>query len=254
MPRDVALELGKEEGRKIVLDEVKSRNRRQLGNFSVAGAKVSKRLGDNYRGIVREIMCFEDTFGLCGVMAIHAAGMLSSPETWDSVMYDPRKLKLMFDRKMDRNVGHIASEVFKRKYRGIIPGGYHNLCIRTPDEMNQVFDSLPPKNGLIVALICEYERHGGLHTHWLAAERTHDKSRVLLTGDLTPFDIRNFAITVPLDNLAISLTKVLDTSPSTILSQRLEAPTQRMMLLGENNKFFNNVMIFKFASNGSPAS
>jgi len=64
MPRDVALELGKEEGRKIVLDEVKSRNRRQLGNFSVAGAKVSKRLGDNYRGIVREIMCFEDTFGL----------------------------------------------------------------------------------------------------------------------------------------------------------------------------------------------
>src|SRR5688500_807767 len=53
--------------------------------------------GKNFRNISERVNKMPDTFGLCGVLAMTANGLIANKSKWIDVDYDPVSLKTMFD-------------------------------------------------------------------------------------------------------------------------------------------------------------
>lgn len=101
--------------------------------------------------------------------------------------------------------------------------------------------------GLIIALLLEYPHLGGKHTHWLAVQKqgkTHDN--VLVIGDLTPFGLKSFGVSMSLEKLAESMKIVPGGMATTSLTNALSPMTQQAGLMTENNIFVHNASIYNF--------
>src|SRR5688500_6744591 len=53
--------------------------------------------GANFSQIAERASKLPDTFGLCGVMAVTANGLMANRPSWEDVNYDPEELKTKFD-------------------------------------------------------------------------------------------------------------------------------------------------------------
>lgn len=74
------------------------RNKSFLGKHEELPLSYMKKLmGENYYMIIRAAYNLPDTFGLCGILAEHASGILTTPGLWKNVVYDPLTYKEIFE-------------------------------------------------------------------------------------------------------------------------------------------------------------
>jgi hypothetical protein len=184
-------------------------NNVQLGDIYQPDPSITKRLGPNYIQIYRQTMALPSTFFLCGILARHAAGMLYAPRLWRDVSYDPGSFQARSIRRVDDNMGHTGIEIFKRITRTLTPGGETSVQINDAEELSWYFDNLALDEGMVVLVLCHFANYG-VFTHVFAAKRLEDRSKVLLVGDWSPFNIEEPANVVTLTALARSMRAVLD--------------------------------------------
>ena len=94
-------------------DRSKEHNLSLLGDFiPVLDEELDKLLGTTFIKTMRQYSALPDTFGLCGVTALDAAGKFTRPDLWRDVTYDAHELKEKFDKKFSTGDGHDAIETF----------------------------------------------------------------------------------------------------------------------------------------------
>jgi hypothetical protein len=79
-----------------------------------------------------------DTFGLCGVLAMTANGLLANKNNWKDVDYDPGLLKTMFDKWWKTREGDSAWMWFDKKYGNKLKGGPNDFAILTSGQIQNI--------------------------------------------------------------------------------------------------------------------
>ena len=221
----------------------------QLGNFrELPETEITNLMGDNFVGTMRDVYNLEDSFGLCGVIAIHASGLMTLPEAWRSVAYDVGELKEIFDRKMaNGGVGQSAVETFRERYASIGANSFTRFAIDSLDSLNVSFERLRENQGLVVALVVGCEKHAGKHTHWLAVKRNDlDGNKIVVVGDLTPFGLKSYGIEMESRQLVKSLASAIGQRPTTKLTNPLTIQGHRDAFFNQGETFQINAGIFDF--------
>jgi len=217
-------------------------------------------LGSNLSRIMDVVRKMPDTFGLCGVIAMHTNGMLTNPTNWSDITYDPLELKKMFDKWQEKGEGISAWTWFNNSFKDRLTGGPNDFAVVsqssldliTPklgdsdfvvSELRNIYDAIPfqqantgrttvlPVNdiepllvgkndGNAIAVLCNYPKQNGTHTHWLSAKPT-TTGDVLISGDLTPFSVDAFGIHVPKGDLLKAISQVIGSKPTTSLTNVL---------------------------------
>ena len=224
-------------------------NRTQLGNFrELPETEVANMTGDNYMRVIKAVYDLEDSFGLCGVLAIHASGLMSLPDAWNSVSYNVSELKQIFESKMaNGGIGQSAVEVFRERYANLGANSFNRFTIDSIDSLQKSFDDLQENQGLVVSLVVGYDKHAGKHTHWLAVKRNiGHKNKIVVLGDLTPFGLDSFGIEMEASQLADSLTSVVGQKPTSRLTTALTTPGHRDAFFNEGETFQINAGTFDF--------
>jgi len=216
--------------------------------------------GTNFADIMNIVRQMPDTFGLCGIIALHASGLLTAPDQWLDVKYDPIYLKRLFDNWWPALEGESSWDWFDHHFGDRIIGSPNDFAIlndnstgnllRLPDAKTiKTFDFSAyseahhfqnrniqhhtvligtsvsalvssENEGHSLAFLCYYPIQEGIHTHWLSAKPA-EMGNVLVTGDLRPFGIDAVSILVPEIQLLESTSRVIGATPTTKLTKSL---------------------------------
>ncbi len=183
-------------------------NRNQLGTFKVVN-NHAELLGTNYLDIHRQILSMKDTFGLCGILSSHISCFWASPNTWNEVKYSPHHYKNIFDKAIASGLKKSGIHVFWDDHHDLITPAVKWLKIKSTRSFKSALNRAERESlSFRIALICDYNLHGGSHTHWLACKKGGSETAII-AGDLTPFGIADPAIELPIQTLINALSTVI---------------------------------------------
>jgi len=225
--------------------------------------QVEEQFGENFAQITQELSEMDDTFYLCGVIADTAAGVLKS-ESWQEASYSPVELQKVSKNREITKEGPTTWDAFNEKHKHLIPEGFKYKAVLNPDndkrDVPEIAQELSKKEIPIVSLeellveegdnkalginvLCEYPRHEGTHTHWLAATAYEDG--ILLVGDLSPFGINAVGIKVNKQELERGMSAVIGSSPTTKLTDTVSESSIAEGTMSNNKRFITNAFVMK---------
>lgn len=202
------------------LEHLRVTNENRTRNFpifrEVRGLKeTSKKMGINFADIMRELYGMGDTFGLCGIISVHASSILTTGYGKD-FRYSPRKYKEIFEDAV-ANGKPRAYDVFAREY---FPNKtFEELAVTDAGQMRHTLRNLRPNQGLLINLMCHYPKQNGEHTHYLAAKSNGDD--VMLVGDLSPFGLQSVGISLPTETLVAGMRQVIGADLTTNIADKI---------------------------------
>jgi len=177
--------------------------------------QTSDRMGEHFSEIMYELYGMDDTFGLCGIIAVHACSILTTGYG-RNFRYSPRQYKTIFEDAI-KNGKPRAYDVFAKEY---FPNKtFEELAITDPEQMGQTLRALRPNQGLLINVMCYYPKQEGDHTHYLAVRA--DGENVVLVGDLSPFGLQSVGISLSTDCLVNSMKQVVGADLTTSVADKI---------------------------------
>ena len=246
------------------LSTIESQNR--LINFPSYEVKYTvdnceQIFGENFTRIMRTVRDMPDTFGLCGVLAMHINGLLANPSNWDDISYNPKELKQKFDLWWQNKVGESAWTWFDNNYKNRLTGGPNDFAIVSRLSSGDITSKLSDYNPIAFdikeyeeALNCQSSKTNGVviigmdtigdifqytesnvgfsvavlcqyalqnGTHTHWLSARYINDEVLVSGNLKPFGIDAVSILVPSDKLLLPIQSVIGATPTTLLTKTL---------------------------------
>lgn len=128
----------------------------------------------NFRKIAEKVNKMPDTFGLCGVLAVTANGLLANRERWQDVDYNPDELKTMFDKWWPTRQGDSAWMWFDKTHKNKFKEGPNDFAVLTDAQLNKVtprLDELKLKRAVFD------------HTRWKDALKAQQANRFVTNPD-----------------------------------------------------------------------
>lgn len=186
-------------------------NRLLLGDyFSLGDDEVKQLVGQQFVLNMLQYWALSDTFGLCGVAGLDAAGKLTRPEVWQTVTYNAAYLKNRFDIKDETGEGLDSADTFIAEHHDKLAGDFEvdqHRGVIDISEWDQLIASLRENEAIIVAYFCDFPDRGS-YTHWVAVKPDEYDSVVLL-GDFRPFRIKEYGIRMTKENLIAGISKTV---------------------------------------------
>ncbi len=207
-------------------------------------------LGDDFARIMDGVARMSNTFGLCGVLVLHAGLLLMNPlgsTIIPSVRYCPRRLKKNFDRVMCTGKGQRPVDWF---YQDILMARpTRSFDVISLEQLNLMFSGLRQTEFIVIAVLANFSQppYSGIHTHWLAAKE-EPCNKILLVGDLTPFGLNNIiGIRVQAHVLADAMKNVIGArSTNNERIQVREKGGGRVVSVDEGNTFMVNAFAVSY--------
>lgn len=199
-------------------------NRLELGMFRrIPKEDLVRLMGDGFANITDSSYVLDNTSGLCGILCVHASGILTAPSLWRDVNYDIYRYKQIFDDCIESQTnGPKGFEYFEKDFAHLGANDYDLTCVTTGQELQDHLEGLHPSRGSGIAILARFPDLGGIHTHWLACRQMDltRRDRACLIGDLTPFGITDtFGIELGIDRIANLMANVVSTTDISILPQ-----------------------------------
>lgn len=190
-------------------------------------------LGRSYVETVRSLQGFPNTFGLCGVLALHAA-MLLNPYGIDRryINYNVRDLIMQLKKVKARQKDALRPyDFFVQRYSHLAKIETHT--VQTPEELYRIFKGKRNNKANILgtaypfAVICKFPLHGS-YTHWLALKNLGE-GEVAIFGDLSPLGLIDMvSIKTNVDEVVKSMAQVLNTKPHKNVAKAIEDPKHKI--------------------------
>lgn len=188
-----------------------------------------KWLGSKYVDIMRQVYQMPDTFGLCGVVALHAARILNrGGYLAKNINYIPEHMAQELRQVEQSEAGALRPyDRFTKEYP--FDGKITTHAVTSEQDLNRIFERPGFRKGTAytVAFLCTFP--GNItYTHWLALEPINTR-KVILIGDLSPFGLKHLlAIKTNILTVANALTRVIGYRPDINLSQKIENPSHKL--------------------------
>lgn len=111
------------------VDHTKEQNLKLLGDYTpVPDEELEKLLGSTFMSNMRQVSALPDTFGLCGVAALDAAGKLTMPDKWKNITYDAKELKEKYDKRRTTGERLTAIEIFELEHSDKLMEGFYDVA------------------------------------------------------------------------------------------------------------------------------
>lgn len=222
-------------------------NHKLLGDYTpLEDIELEHLVGAQFIRNMRQYRDLSETFGLCGVAALDAAGKYTMPAKWQSVNYDAADLKLKFDNKDETGEGLDGISTFIDVNRVKLASNFDTdnyRAVTNVEDWERLLASLPGNTAISVGYFCEFLNRGS-YTHWVAAKPSSIDSIVLL-GDFSPFGIQNFGIKMTKQNLLAGISKTIG-AESTVKFQGLDAEERAKAYRANTELITQNVFIYRF--------
>jgi hypothetical protein len=108
-----------------------------------------EKVGKNFSAIMAKVREMSDTFGLCGVLSMHVNGLLTNPQNWMDVQYDPIELKRMFDKWSISQEGESAFTWFDRSYKNRLTDGPNDFAVVEHSKLDSILTILSEYNSTV---------------------------------------------------------------------------------------------------------
>jgi hypothetical protein len=104
--------------------------------ISVSTSEVT--FGENFKRILEDVDQMTDSFGLCGVLAVTANGLLANFDKWKDAYYDSSQLKERFDEWWKTKQGESAWMWFDKTYKDRFQEGPNDFAVLTKLQLQQL--------------------------------------------------------------------------------------------------------------------